>query len=274
MKIAKLSFIFLSSLLVSQETFPMEQVSHSALKKAQKAGKIALKIGAGTATLGMYALMGTAAMASLGLTLGAAAALPYLYYARYIKPKLAIPAVDLPVAGMEGSEIKAKSGQKQVKKPMVIAQKSNNSSSKNRTSAMAKTAWKAAGMIGVVAVEDDAFSTEYLRQTHATHEQAMQKVNQAAGQLQMQLDDCHAQQIEWHVDYNRTRIAEFPRYEGPYQDMIGVIDGDVQDIVDAARARMHDNLALQWQQSGCKAQQEQLAILARKMQQNSMRLPK
>lgn len=275
MKISKVSLIFLLGLLVYQGAFPMEPATRSTIKKVQKAGRIALKIGVGTATLGMYALMGTAAMASLGLTLGAAAALPYLYYARYIKPKLASPAAGPSVMESKVSEIKAKSSHNQaIKKPAIIVRKSQNTGSKNRTGVMAKTAWKAAGMVGVVAIEDDAFSAEYLRETHATHQHAMQKVNHDAGQLQVQLDECDAQQIEWHTDYNRARIIEFPRYEGPYQDMIGIIDGDVQDMADAARARMRDSLALQWQQAGCKAHQDQLAILARKMQQNSMRLPK
>lgn len=272
MKVSKLSLISLSLLLACQATMPMENSASSVLKKAQKAGKIALKIGAGTATLGMCAFMGTAALTSLGLTLGAAAALPYLYYARFIKPKLAIPAANPALNTPELPEIKAKEGVT-IKKPQFIPQKSQKPT-KNRATALAKTALKSAGIMGALVVEDDTFDAETISKTHLTREQAMQAVKDSATTIQAQLAECHEQNIQWQKEHSRARIMEFPRYEGAYQDMIGVIDGDIQDVADAARNRMHADLASQWQQAGCKDKQDKLAGLARRMQQDSMRLPK
>lgn len=268
MKISKLSLILLSGLLVTQATIPMENQASCPLKKAQKAGKIALKIGTGTAIAGVYAFMGTAALASWGLTVGAAA----LSLARFLKPKVTAPQT--PVAP-EAPEIKAKNGPNQpAKRPAIAPQNLNKNNKKNRTSLYAKTAFKAAGIMGAVAVENDTLGSESVRENHMTHEQAMQRRQTTAAMLQAQLDECNAHAIQWRKDYNLNRIAEFPRYEGAYQDMITIIDGDVEQMAHDARIQMNQNLDVKWYQSGCKNSQEQMAALARKIQQGSMRLPK
>lgn len=267
MKISKLSLILLSGLLVCQGTIPMENPTNSALKKAQKAGKIALRIGAGTATLGIYAFMGTAALASWGITLGAAA----LSLARYLKPKATTPQAP---KAPEIPEIKAKNTPNQsVKKPSVAPTQPVKKAPKNRASLYTKTALRAASA-GVVAAENDILDTENIHLNRETREQALQRMAAASAVLQAQLDECNAQAIEWRKQHNNVRIAEFPRYEGPYQDMIGVIDGDVEELGNYARTQMNEKLEYNWQQSGCKNRQDQMETLARKIKQDSMRLPK
>lgn len=268
MKISKLSLIVLSGLLSIQVTIPMESQPNSVLKKAQKAGKIALKIGTGTAIAGVYVFMGTAALASWGITVGAAA----LSLARFLKPKTTAPQA--PVTP-EAPEIKVKnSPNQQIRRPAVAPQKSNKNNTKNRTSLYAKTAFKAAGIMGAVAVENDTLGSESVRENHMTHEQAMQRRQATATMLQVHLDECNAHAIQWRKDHNLNRIAEFPHYEGAYQDMIGIIDGDIEQMAHNARIHMNENLEAKWCQSGCKNSQEQMATLARKIQQDSMRLLK
>lgn len=271
---SKISLILLSGLLVTQATMPMETRANSALKKVQTAGKIALKLGLGTATLGIYALMGTAALTSLGLTIGAAAAVPFLYYARYLKPKLAIPASPMPtfIAAPEKLEIKPKlnpsSCPSALKKPVTIPGRSKNTPS-NRVSLAAKTAVQAASLLGLAVIENDLPSENELRETR---ERANELVKQQARQLQAELEKCHEQSIQWNTNYTRTHAAELPRYEGPYQDMIGIYDGDIEDMISESRMQIKQELAHKWEQAGCKESMKKLQTLARKMAQQQMLL--
>lgn len=266
MKISKISLILLSGLLVTQATMPMETPAKSALKKAQKAGKIALRIGAGTATFGVYALLGTAALASWGITLGAAA----VSLARLLTPKANKPQAITP----EAPKAPAAGTQKAtVKKPMVNLQRTKNAP-KNRANLCTKTAVKAASMVGLAAVENDMLDTQALKETRMTREQVAQARHQKALEIKAELEKCNEQSIQWNTAYTRTYHAELPRYEGPYQDMIGIYDGDIEDMRNESRMQMKAQIDRNWEQSGCKESDNQLQALARRMAQNQMRLPK
>ena len=269
MKVSKLSLITLSALLCTQATMPMQAPQKSIMATAQKAGRIALKIGAGTAALSMYTLMGTAALTSLGITLGAVAAAPFLYYARYLKPKLA-GQVGNSVATPQIVEIQPKNGSNQpIRNPRPIPQIKPKSVKK---SAPRQVAYAQAGLALIAGSVVSGDST--LTASHQSREQVEEQRKAAAIELQAQLDQCNEQAIEWKKDFNRLRIMQMPRFEGPYQDMIGIYDGDLDDMVAQGYQQMRQKTDYQWQDSGCKDREGQLTILARKIAQDQMRLPK
>lgn len=266
MKISKISLILLSGLLVTQGALPMENQANAALKKAQKAGKIALRIGAGTATFGVYALLGTAALASWGITLGAAA----ISLARFFTPKASKP----PICPPEAPKAQAASPQKAaVKRPVAIPQRTKNAP-KNRATLCTKTAVKAASMLGLAAVENNTLDTQTLKENRMTYEQVQELRHKQALALQVVLENCKDQSIVWNKNYTRTYHAELPRYEGPYQDMIGIYDADLDDIKDDLRFDMNAQIARNWERSGCQDSMAKLQTLARRMAQDQMRFPK
>lgn len=265
MKISQLSLVMLSGLLVTQGIIPMETPGNSALKKAQKAGKIALKIGAGTATLGMYAIMGTAALASWGITLGAAG----LSLARFIVSKTG----KTPVPSQAPQPTVAHGPKAEIKKTHLAPKLKSEKTPKNSRAARYTQGIKAAGMIGLAALENDMLDSHAL-QGRMTYEQLAQERKNHALQLQAELEKCHEQIMVWEKDYSRTYHAELPRYEGPYQDMVGIYDGDLQDMRVAARDRMQEQLNHSWESSGCKKSMDELQALARRMAQDQMRLSK
>lgn len=270
MKISKISLILLSGLLVTQATLPMEIPANSALKKAQKAGKIALRIGAGTATFGVYALLGTAALASWGITLGAAA-LSAVSLARFLIPKTAKPIVPTPTP--EVAKNQATGTQKSpVKRPQLAPKIKSERPLKNTRTARYTEGMKAASMIGLAAVENNTLDTQTLKENRMTHEQVKELRRKQALALQVVLENCKDQSIEWNKNYTRTYHAELPRYEGPYQDMIGIYDADLEDIKDDLRFDMNAQIAHNWERSGCQDSMAKLQTLARRMAQDQMRL--
>lgn len=265
MKLSKLSLFLLSGLLVTQATMPMENPANSALKKAQKAGKLALKIGAGTATLGIYAIMGTAALASWGITIGAAG----LSLARF----LASAGAKTPVTPEAPKATVVHTPKNQIKRPPVSPPARSENPPKNSRAARYTHGIKAAGLLGLAAVENELLDVNSL-EGRMTHEQVAHERKKQALHLQSELEKCHEQSSAWKKDYSRTYHAELPRFEGPYQDMIGIYDGDLEDMRAESRLRMQAKLDHHWQQSGCAKSMHELSVLARRMAQDQMRLPK
>lgn len=269
MKISKLSLILLSSLLFCQGTLPMENQANSALKKAQKAGKIALRIGAGTATLGVYALLGTAALASWGITLGAAA----VSLARFLTPKAANPKA--PTA-TEPPKTQAPNSSKapQVKRPQVAPKMRSEKAPKNTRTARYTEGIKVAGVAGLAAVENDVLDPQALKESRMTQQQLAVARKQKALEIQAELEKCNDQKIQWQKDYTRIYHAERPRFEGPYQEMIGILDGDLEDMRDELGGQMKAQIDFNLQHAGCNESINKLQTLAHRMAQDQMRLPK
>jgi hypothetical protein len=245
----------------------MENQANAALKKAQKAGKIALRIGAGTATFGVYALLGTAALASWGITLGAAA----ISLARFLTPKTS----KSPMCPPEAPKAQAGNTPKvQVKRPQLAPKIKSEKPLKNTRTERYTEGIKAASMLGLVAVENNTLDPQTLKENRMTHEQVKELRHKQALALQAELENCKDQSVEWNKNYTRTYHAELPRYEGPYQDMIGIYDADLEDIKDDLRFDMNAQIARNWEHSGCQDSMVKLQTLARRMAQDQMRLPK
>lgn len=269
MKISKLSLIFLSSLLVFQASMPMEAQANSTLKKAQKAGKIALRIGAGTATFGVYALLGTAALASWGITLGAAA----VSLARFLTPKAhKAPAI----ANHEAPKTQTPNPSKAtVKRPQIVPKIKHKTAKPSNRIAMCTEGIKVAGLASVTVAKKDTLNPDSLKEENRmSREQAAQIRQQEEVKLRVILKNCDEQKIQWQKDYTRTFHAEHPRYEGPYQDMIGIYDGDLEDIRDELHGQMKAQIDHNLQQAGYYESKNKLQVLARRTTQEQMRLPK
>lgn len=266
MKISKLSLVLLSGLLVTQATISMETPANTAFKKAQKAGKLALRIGAGTATFGVYALLGTAALASWGITVGAAA----ISLARFLTPK---PSKTLKVAP-EMPQSQATTCPKASVKRVPITPKMPEKGAKNNRIARYTEGMKAASVVGLAAIENDMFNAQMLKENRMTREEIQAARHQQALELLTELQKCNEQSIQWNKDYTRTYHAELPRFEGPYQDMIGIYDADLEDMRNESRMNMKAQVDQNWEQAGCKDSINTMQKLARRIEQDHMRLPK
>ena len=267
MKISKLSLVLLSGLLVAQASIPMETPANIAFKKAQKAGKLALRIGAGTATFGVYALLGTAALASWGITVGAAA----ISLARLLALK---PSKTLKVAPESiQSQVKV-TPKESVKKPQSIPKIKIGKETSGARMARYTQGVKAASVVGLAAIESDMLDTQMLKESRMTREQMRAQRHQQALELLVELKKCNEQSIQWNKDYTRTYHAELPRFEGPYQDMIGIYDADLEDMRNESRMNMKAQIDQNWEQAGCKDSINTMQKLARRIEQDHMRLPK
>lgn len=265
MKISKISLILLSGLLVTQATLPMENQTNSTLKKAQKAGKIALRIGAGTATFGVYALLGTAALTSWGITLGAAA----LSLARFLTPKAPKSQAVMPP---EAKTLVTNTQKTQVKRPQVTPKIKKKTVKPFNRASMCTQSIKAATMVAVV--KKDVLNPDSLEEEkRMTREQAAQVRQQKKLKLQAIVKNCKEQKIQWQKDYTRTFHAERPRYEGPYQDMIGIDDGDLEDMRNELHGQINAQVDYNLQQAGYNELKNKLQALARRSAQEQMHLP-
>lgn len=266
MKISKISAIVLSGLLVTQVTMPMENPANTAFRKAQKAGKLALKIGTGAATLGVYTLLGTAALASWGITVGAAA----MSLARFLAPK---PSKNLKVAP-ETSPRANTISKSSIKRPQMAPKINVEKNALGARMARYSHSVKTASMVGLAAIENDMLDPQMLKESRMNREQLQEIRHQQALELLVELKKCNEQSIQWNKDYTRTYHAELPRFEGPYQDMIGIYDADLEDMLNEAHMQMKVQIDQSWERAGCKESTSNMQKLARRIEQEHMRLPK